>query len=92
VIEFLGKKYSLIEVDLKTGRTHQIRVHFKYLGWPLVGDKIYSGDMNLGLDRPFLHCCQLSFVDEKNEQMSFKSELTDDLKNLLLKMGYESQG
>lgn len=36
--------YSLVELDLKTGRTHQIRVHLSYQGWPIVGDSIYGGE------------------------------------------------
>jgi 23S rRNA pseudouridine1911/1915/1917 synthase len=74
-----GKMYSLVDIDLKTGRTHQIRVHFSYLGWPLLGDKTYGGLM-VGLDRPFLHAYQT----EINGQV-FKSELAPDIKLMLEK-------
>jgi 23S rRNA pseudouridine1911/1915/1917 synthase len=43
VAEQFGKLATLVEVKLRTGRTHQIRVHFEYLGYPVVGDKVYSG-------------------------------------------------
>lgn len=52
------KNYTLIEATLHTGRTHQIRVHLKYLGYPIIGDSLYStlsGDF-------FLQCYSLSFI------------------------------
>ncbi len=58
--ERMGKKYSLIEVKLKSGRTHQIRVHLSYLGWPVVGDSLYGGE-ELAIGRPFLHASRLEF-------------------------------
>ncbi len=81
--ERLGKKYSLVEVNLKTGRTHQIRVHFSHLRWPLVGDKLYGGEMN-GLDRPFLQAFYLKIKDPiSGDDVDFKCELADDLKEHL---------
>lgn len=53
---------SLIDVKLDTGRTHQIRVHFSFLGYPLVGDKLYGKED----DRLYLHCYSLSYVDPYN--------------------------
>ena len=48
------KKYTLIELALETGRTHQIRVHMKYIGYPLVGDPVYGQRMSLvKLDNSF---------------------------------------
>lgn len=77
------KKYSLLEVNLKTGRTHQIRVHMSYLGWPLVGDKTYGGKTD-EIDRPFLHAVFIEFKDPvSNKVLSFKSELPTDLKKCL---------
>jgi 23S rRNA pseudouridine1911/1915/1917 synthase len=73
-----GKKYSLVDVNLKTGRTHQIRVHFSYMGWPLLGDKIYGGQMIKGIDRPFLHAYFLQINGK-----TFKSELAADLSNFI---------
>lgn len=52
---------SLIKVNLLTGRTHQIRVHFSYIGHPLIGDSLYGTESNL-INRQALHCRQLSFI------------------------------
>jgi len=57
-----GRKISMVDIDLLTGRTHQIRVHFSYLGWPILGDVVYgSHDKTIG--RPILHCRLISFDD-----------------------------
>lgn len=78
-----NKKYTLLEVNLKTGRTHQIRVHLSHLRWPLVGDRLYGGELN-GLNRPFLHASYLEISDPKtNERLIYKSEIPIDLKNHL---------
>ncbi|MEN3110107.1 RluA family pseudouridine synthase [Uliginosibacterium paludis] len=69
IVRLLGRweQYSLLEVELKTGRTHQIRVHLKSQGFPLLGDDKY-GDFPLnkalareGLERMFLHAAKLAF-------------------------------
>jgi 23S rRNA pseudouridine1911/1915/1917 synthase len=77
------KKYSLLEVNLKTGRSHQIRVHMGYLGWPLLGDKLYGGS-NKDLKRPFLQAKFISFKEPvSGKKLSFESELAEDLKKSL---------
>jgi 23S rRNA pseudouridine1911/1915/1917 synthase len=77
--------YSLLEIDLKTGRTHQIRVHLSYLGWPLLGDKLYGGEID-DLQRPFLHSYEIRFKHSKDgREMVFNSGLPDDLKEILEK-------
>jgi len=82
-----NKVYSLIEIDLKTGKTHQIRVHFSYLKWPLVGDLTYGGTKLLGLSRPFLESIKLEFKHpETGANLSFEGELASDLKELLAKL------
>lgn len=58
------KNLSLIDVKLDTGRTHQIRVHFKTLGYPLLGDKIYGEED----DRLYLHCYHISFINPYTNQ------------------------
>lgn len=84
---YLNKIYSLIKIDLKTGRTHQIRVHFSYLKWPLVGDLVYGGKELFGLRRPFLQAAELQFDHPTSgQQMSFKVELADDLKEVIEKL------
>lgn len=87
-IKINGKVFSLVDVDLKTGRTHQIRVHFSYLGWPLAGDKTYGGLTIDGLSRPFLHAFELKIKHPKSgKDMTFKAELPEELKNFI--SGYE---
>jgi 23S rRNA pseudouridine1911/1915/1917 synthase len=78
-----NKKYSLLEINLKTGRTHQIRVHMSHFKWPLVGDKLYGGESD-SLKRPFLHAFELEMTDPKTgERLKFKSDLATDLKEHL---------
>ncbi|CAN2191386.1 RluA Pseudouridylate synthases, 23S RNA-specific [Candidatus Nanopelagicaceae bacterium] len=64
VIEYY-RSVSLVKVELETGRTHQIRVHFSALGHPLVGDTTYGADpvlgKKMGMSRPWLHALELSF-------------------------------
>lgn len=86
-LKYLDKTYSLVEINLKTGRTHQIRVHFSYLGWPLVGDKTYGGEEIYGLKRPFLHAKKLEFIHPLNKKtMLFESDLASDLQEILEKL------
>jgi 23S rRNA pseudouridine1911/1915/1917 synthase len=81
-----GKIYSLLEIDLKTGRTHQIRVHLSHLRWPLVGDKVYGGECVDGLKRPFLHAYQIIFKHPiNNQEIKLKIELPNDLVEVLQK-------
>ncbi len=79
-----GKSYSLVKIVLKTGRTHQIRAHFSYLGWPLLGDRQYGGEMG-DLGRPFLHAKKLEFVDMDKKIISVESEISADLEEVLKK-------
>ena len=77
------KDYSLLEVTLETGRTHQIRVHFAAIGFPIIGDKIYGVDTHL-LRRQFLHASRLRFkLPASGKEMELKSELPVDLQKLL---------
>ena len=82
-------EYSLIEAYPKTGRTHQIRVHFKYLGHPVVGDEFYAGRKTargdrLWCPRLFLHAAQIEFEHPvSGETISFGSALPPDLKKAL---------
>lgn len=77
-----GKKYSLVKIVLKTGRTHQIRVHFSHLGWPLVGDKLYGGKMEL-TGRPFLHAKKIALVGVDGVNYDIESDMSDDLRLIL---------
>lgn len=79
-------RYSLVEVELKTGRTHQIRVHMQTLGFPLLGDDKY-GDFTLnkqlvreGLPRMFLHAAHLVLTHPvSGERLSLRAALPPDL-------------
>ena len=62
-----SQSYSLIELHLETGRTHQIRVHMKHLGYPLPGDYLYHPDYRI-IDRQPLHSYQLEFVHPVTEK------------------------
>jgi len=83
------RPFSLLEINLKTGRTHQIRVHFKHLGYPLVSDVIYLGKKRLKEDkkwcpRLFLHAQYLSFIHPKTgKRVEFKARLSPELNSVL---------
>lgn len=89
-------KFALVEVEIKTGRTHQIRVHLASINHPVVGDGTYNegrdntvNDVNIKnairiIDRFFLHAEKLSFDHPKTgEHLSFASELPEELAQLL---------
>ncbi|HKU89298.1 MAG TPA: RluA family pseudouridine synthase [Steroidobacteraceae bacterium] len=85
-VQFFGKKASLVEVSLETGRTHQIRVHATHAGYPLAGDEKYGDEefnermKALGLERMFLHAHQVSFVwPETGVEFSASAPLPADL-------------
>lgn len=81
--------YTLLNVKILTGRTHQIRVHFFALGHPLVGDNLYYNkkskvqNKKIGLDRIFLFAKALSFKDRKGEVRHFELEIPQELFLLL---------
>lgn len=81
--------FTLVEVFPKTGRTHQIRVHFKYIGYPVVGDEVYAGRKTARFDRKwcprlFLHAYYLKFVQpETKKEIALEINLPDDLKTIL---------
>ena len=82
--------YTLLRVFPKSGRTHQIRVHFKSIGHPVVSDLIYSPSKLIKFDllwceRLFLHSARLSFYGPKSKKsFDFKSDLPNDLKHAML--------
>ena len=81
--------FTLVRVRLETGRTHQIRVHFAALGFPVAGDVQYGGrERPEGLDRQFLHAAQLAFPHpEDGRQISFERPLPSDLQAFLASIG-----
>lgn len=77
-----GRDMSLLEIQLETGRTHQIRVHFASLGTPLLGDDMYGGDAGL-IGRQALHCGGLElFHPVSNEKLCFWADLPEDMRKL----------
>lgn len=90
-LKYLGK-FSLVELRPQTGRTHQIRVHLKHLGYPIVGDDFYAGRKTARLDRKwcsrqFLHASYLAFFHpETGEKLEFTSSLPADLEAVMKKL------
>ena len=75
--------HSLVSLQLETGRTHQIRIHMKYLGFPLVGDYLYNPDMEF-ITRQALHSCRLSFEHPiTHVPLCFEAPLPEDMKRVL---------
>ena len=78
------KDYTLIECELETGRTHQIRVHMKYIGFPLVGDPKYGPKKTLDIGGQALHAGVIGFDHPvTHEYIERSSELPNDFKDLL---------
>lgn len=84
VIEKLGK-YTWVELQLETGRTHQIRVHMSYIGHPLLGDPVYGPKKYpFNLNGQVLHAKVLGFIHPRTgEYMEFNSELPDYFSSLI---------
>jgi 23S rRNA pseudouridine1911/1915/1917 synthase len=90
------ERFTLLDIELKTGRTHQIRVHLAWLKHPVVGDEVYGGgrDKTVNdaqvraqisrLGRQFLHAEQLGFSHPRTgEEVRFTAQPPDDLRHLL---------
>lgn len=81
---------SLLELYPETGRTHQIRVHLKYINHPIFGDELYAGRKTARKDRKllqrfFLHASKISFFHPKSgKQVEFESPLPHELSNLII--------
>jgi len=93
ITEFLVLKklinFTLIQIKLKTGRTHQIRVHFSAFGHPLLGDNLYgnkkskSKNIKLKMNRIFLLANKLNFVDPDGKQQKIEIDMDEDLRAIL---------
>ncbi len=88
------KDYTLLEIQIFTGRTHQIRAHFQAIGHPIIGDPIYKPKNKflhflrkkikvIDVERIFLHSQKIGFKNTKNEWVEFFSPLPDKLKKIL---------
>ncbi len=75
----------LVQCTLHTGRTHQIRVHMAHIGHPLLGDALYAGPMQLGIERQALHAFRLSFAHPiTGQDLRFEAPLPPDMAQLLV--------
>jgi len=75
------KNFTVLEVTPKTGRTHQIRIHFSHIGHPILGDVLYNGPVVGGLSRQALHAKSISFIHpSKNKEVEFSAEISSDIK------------
>ena len=80
---------TLVEVYPKTGRTHQIRVHFKAIGHPIVCDSLYGGKRMtcpFGLKRHFLHSNFLEFDSPSGARLKLEADLPEDLSQVLARL------
>ena len=92
--------YSLLDVSILTGRTHQIRVHLAYNKLPIIGDKTYNPSGHIAKNtstaiteairnfpRQALHASKLSFLDQRtNREVSFNAEMPEDMSSLIFKL------
>ena len=82
--------YTLIEALPQTGRTHQIRVHLAFMGFPVVGDALYGKKKNsLGLARQFLHAWKLALTLPDGRPANFTAPLPQDLRVVLDELGFQ---
>ncbi len=77
--------YTLVEATLRTGRTHQIRVHLAFIGYPIVGDQLYGHRrQGLNIHRQALHSCVLGFMHPSPKKyMEFSAPLPQDMQELI---------
>ncbi len=86
VVEKRFSQFTLVRFKLKTGRTHQIRVHAKYMGHPVVSDPVYY-KLQMGQKGQLLHSCYIEFNQPStNERLSFKAKLPEYFANVIDKL------
>lgn len=82
LIKTIDESCSLVHFVLETGRTHQIRVHSKYIGYPILGDTLYGQSSKL-IDRQALHAYKVSFIHPiTKEEIQIEAELPEDMRIL----------
>ena len=78
-----SEHFYLLDISLITGRTHQIRVHFSHIGYPLVGDDLYGGDTDF-LNRQALHCGSVSLIHPvSGEKLYIEAPFPEDMKKII---------
>ncbi|MBF0713251.1 RluA family pseudouridine synthase [Gemella sp. GH3] len=81
------EKFTLLECELETGRTHQIRVHMKYIGYPLAGDLVYGPRKTLDTNGQMLHSKSLEFVHPiSNKLINIETELPNYFNEILKRL------
>lgn len=79
-----GEEGSMLDVEIETGRTHQIRVHLKAIGYPLLGDSLYGGDLSK-IQRPALHAREIDLYSPfTREPVHVEAPLPEDMERLVL--------
>lgn len=92
-LERCNDQIAEVRIQLHTGRTHQIRVHFEAIGCPLIGDEMYGGNMDTGVKRQALHCDCLSFVHPFTQQeVTFVSSLPADMEKIVNSLLTKKEG
>ncbi|MEA2112965.1 MAG: RluA family pseudouridine synthase [Patescibacteria group bacterium] len=83
-----NKEFSFLEINLKTGRTHQIRVHMKAFNYPVVGDRLYAPkrEYALGFERVALHAFSIEFILLNKEKVKVEAPFPDDFEKALTLM------
>ncbi len=78
------KEYTLIELRLETGRTHQIRVHMQFIGHPLIGDPLYGRSKGVTMDGQALHAAVLGFHHpQSGEYLEFSAPMPEDMQHVM---------
>lgn len=91
VLKHFGDRYTLVELTLHTGRTHQIRVHLSHIGHPIAGDQLYGGE-DSHIQRQALHSCYLKFLHPmSHEPLEIRSELPEDIQKCIAEIKNESE-
>lgn len=88
VLERFEQGYTLLEVRIETGRTHQIRVHLSEIGYPVVGDEVYSNGKNpFGVRGQLLHAQRLQFKHPiTKEELLLEVQIPEEFKNVILNL------
>ena len=84
-------KYTLLQINLETGRTHQIRVHLSHIGYPIIGDEVYSNGKNeWNVSGQCLHAWKLEFIHPiTGKKISLEAEIPEYLKNIIKELEEE---
>jgi 23S rRNA pseudouridine1911/1915/1917 synthase len=91
VLKRFQKGFTMLELLLETGRTHQIRVHLSHIGYPIVGDVLYGLASEWLIERQALHAVYLSFQHPvTNQHMEFEAPLPKDIKLLIKKISNDA--